>query len=85
MNPPDQWRQSVVAAPVAILALWTVRSLSSLRRGDSEGARRTVSGLLAGIVLVDLLAIMPPPFPLGATFLALFGAALVLQRVAPAT
>jgi 4-hydroxybenzoate polyprenyltransferase len=85
MNSPSHWRQPMVAAPMAIFVLWTIRSLNALWRGDSEGARRTVSGLLAGIVLVDLVAIMPSPFPLGVTFLVLFGAALVLQRVAPAT
>jgi 4-hydroxybenzoate polyprenyltransferase len=45
---------------------------------------RTVSGLLAGICLVDLLA--APPSPAGATaFVACFGAALLFQRFIPAT
>jgi hypothetical protein len=46
-----------------------------------------VSGLLAGIVLVDWLAVSPQiSHPLSAfVFLPLFGATLLLQRFAPET
>ncbi len=84
-NPPGLWRHSVVLAPVALFVVWTLRSLSHLLRGRPEGARNCVSGLLAGIVLVDLVAVMPGPFPWGVIFLLHFVAALVLQRFVPAT
>jgi len=47
---------------------------------------RIVSGLLAGIVFVDWLAVAPQcPHWLSFTFLALFAATLALQRYVPAT
>lgn len=84
-NPPSVWGRAEVAAPVLVWAVWTVRSLLLLRRPGPEGARGAVSGLLAGIVLVDLVAVLPGALPWGAVFLALFGLALLLQRWAPAT
>ncbi|MBX3746832.1 MAG: UbiA family prenyltransferase [Verrucomicrobiae bacterium] len=84
-NPPSVWGRAEVAAPVAIWAVWTARSLLLLRRPTPDGARGAVSGLLAGIVLVDMMAVLPGALPWGAVFLGLFGAALVLQRWAPAT
>ena len=84
-NPPKAWMTAGVAVPVALLAIWTLRSLSQMFRGDPEGPRRTVSGLLAGIVLVDLVALMPEPSPWGIAFLVLFGLALIFQRTVPAT
>ena len=45
----------------------------------------TVSALLAGIVLVDMLAVVPQPYPQGMIFLLLFGASLLFQRIIPAT
>jgi 4-hydroxybenzoate polyprenyltransferase len=85
MNAPADWLRAGVAAPALIFALWTLRSLSHLARQDPDGARQTVSGLLAGIVLVDLVALMPAPFPWGVVLLVLFATALVLQRTVPAT
>ena len=46
---------------------------------------RTVSGLLAGIVIVDWLAAVDVPRELAFVFLGLFLAANVFQRVVPAT
>jgi 4-hydroxybenzoate polyprenyltransferase len=46
---------------------------------------RTVAGLLAGIVLVDLLAVESRTGFMPAVFLLLFGMALLLQRFVPAT
>lgn len=46
---------------------------------------KTISGLLAGIVLVDLLSVAGGTPILTAVFIALFGLALVLQRTIPAT
>jgi hypothetical protein len=44
-----------------------------------------VSGLLAGIVLVDLLAVADQPPGVGIVFLLLFSLALLFQRFIPAT
>jgi hypothetical protein len=46
---------------------------------------RTVSGLLAGIVFVDWLAVPDVPRIFGLVFLGLFGLALLFQRFVPAT
>lgn len=85
VNPPQHWLTAAVAGPVAIFTLWTVRAMSHLWRDPGSGGRQTVSGLLAGIVLVDLVAVMPSPFPWGIVFLALFVLALLLQRYVPPT
>ena len=50
-----------------------------------QNAGRGVATLLAGIVLVDLLAVSPLSFPLWLGFAGLFGAALLFQRYVPAT
>jgi hypothetical protein len=44
-----------------------------------------VATLLAGIVLVDLLAVSPISLLLWIVFAGLFGAALLFQRYVPAT
>jgi hypothetical protein len=44
-----------------------------------------VSGLLAGIVFVDWLAVADAPKYLGLIFLVLFGLAIFFQRFVPAT
>jgi hypothetical protein len=46
---------------------------------------RTVSGLLAGIVLVDLLAVLGGTVWTGLAFACLFALALLFQRYVPAT
>jgi hypothetical protein len=46
---------------------------------------RAVSGLLAGIVFVDWLAVADAPRNFGLVFLALFGLAVLFQRFVPAT
>jgi hypothetical protein len=46
---------------------------------------RAVSGLLAGIVWVDLLAVANEPTVVAAGFVALFLLALAFQRFVPAT
>jgi hypothetical protein len=69
----------------AALALWILRCLPpALRRPDPD-LRRTISGLLAGIVLVDWLAMANAPWALSLILLSLFGLANLLQRIAPAT
>jgi hypothetical protein len=69
-----------------VLALWIAWCIGSSGKGGKMPFPRGVSGLLAGITLVDWLA---ASFSTGATFaiafLGLFLMAIVFQRVAPAT
>src|SRR5205823_5995721 len=69
-----------------VLVLWTARCVRTIFYAGEINVGRIVSGLLAGIVFVDWLAVAPqcPPW-LSATFLILFGAAQLLQRFVPAT
>jgi 4-hydroxybenzoate polyprenyltransferase len=69
----------------AIVALWIVRNLQFTYWSPEKNIGRSVSGLLAGIVLVDLLALSPEKFFLSVVFLLLFGSALFFQRFIPAT
>ena len=75
------WRAAVVAAVVLAWAAWCLRH-TLVPAGRNLGL--TVSGLLAGICLVDWLSVMPPA-PGAILFLALFGLALLGQRFIPAT
>lgn len=84
VNPSYVWTSSRFM-PAVLLVIWAGRCVAHLYRDGQAGIPRAVSGLLAGIVLVDLLAVLPAPWPWGAGFLALFGAALLFQRFAPAT
>ena len=68
-----------------ILGLWMLRSVRSTFWSAERDIGRTVAGLLAGIVLVDLLAVADAPPATGLVFLLLFVGALVFQRVVPAT
>ena len=69
----------------AVLGLWMLRCLRSTLWTADRQIGRTVSGLLAGIVLVDLLAVADAPQELALVFLFLFAAALLFQRLVPAT
>ena len=69
-----------------ILVLWIVRCARPMFQGGEVNVGRIASGLLAGIVFVDWLAVAPEcPRELSAVFLILFGATLGLQRFVPAT
>jgi UbiA prenyltransferase family len=69
-----------------ILVLWVARCTRTIFQRGAVNVGRIVSGLLAGIVLVDWLAVAPGcPHALSAVFLILFGATLGLQRFVPAT
>jgi 4-hydroxybenzoate polyprenyltransferase len=72
-----------------VLALWAVRCLQKTFWTGAVNVGRTVSGLLAGIVFVDWLAVAPVALEasreLGGVFLILFLAALLFQRFIPAT
>jgi 4-hydroxybenzoate polyprenyltransferase len=82
MNTGDYLKDALLLS--AVLGLWMVRQL---RRtfGTERNIGRTVSGLLAGIPLVDLLAVPDVPHSFAAVFLALFLLALLFQRFIPAT
>ena len=69
-----------------VLVLWIALCARTIFQGGPVNVGRIVSGLLAGIVLVDWLAVAPGcPLALSAAFLILFGATLGLQRFVPAT
>ena len=69
-----------------ILALWTARCVRTIFQAGQINVGRIVSGLLAGIVFVDWLAIAPQcPQWLGGILLLLFGATLLAQRFVPPT
>ena len=69
----------------AILMLWVLRSLRSTFWAPQREVGKTVGGLLAGIVLVDLLAVAHVPTELSVAFLVLFVLSLATQRWVPAT
>lgn len=68
-----------------VLAAWAGRSLVFTFAVKEKQIGRTVSGLLAGIVLVDLLAVAGEPMPVALAFPLLFAMALLAQREVPAT
>lgn len=68
-----------------VLTLWTLRCLRTIFWTGVPNVGRTVSGLLAGIVLVDWIAAVQTPRELGCAFIALFLSALLAQRFVPAT
>jgi 4-hydroxybenzoate polyprenyltransferase len=79
-----EYRKSAALLSV-ILGLWVLRCLRSYLWSLDRQIGRTVSGLLAGIVFVDWLAMADAPRSFGLVFLALFGLALLFQRFVPAT
>jgi hypothetical protein len=69
-----------------LVIVWVVRSLHTAFRPMSPNVPATVGGLLAGIVLVDLLAVTGGDSVwVSAAFIALFVASLIAQRFVPAT
>lgn len=69
-----------------VLALWVLRCLRTAFWTIEVNVGRTVAGLLAGIAFVDWLAVAPEISRTSSVcFLLLFLAALLTQRVAPAT
>jgi len=68
-----------------IAALWIFRCLQFTYWTPVKNIGRTVSGLLAGIVLIDLLALGGGTPLICLLFLLLFSAALLFQRWIPAT
>ena len=68
-----------------VLALWVLQCLRFLFRTSHRLIGRAVSGLLAGIVLVDMVAVVGATPATTAVFVCFFAAALWLQRSVPAT
>ena len=69
----------------ALLLLWVVRCLRFTYRPAERKIGKSVSGLLAGIVWVDLLAVADVPKSFAGVFIGLFLLALIFQRFVPAT
>jgi hypothetical protein len=71
----------------AVLLLWLARCLRTVFLGGGQSVGWIVTNLLAGITLVDWLAVAPqiPPFASAATFLILFGLTKWFQKYVPAT
>jgi UbiA prenyltransferase family len=90
---PIIWAMTMNASPViekallisTVLALWIARCLRFTFGPGERNIGRTVSGLLAGIVWVDLLAVPDVSKPLAACFIGLFLLSLLFQRFVPAT
>lgn len=70
---------------VMALGTWITRALLSTRSGAYRNVGRAVAGLLAGIVLVDLLAVCNTSPGMLVVFVILFLLTLALQRFVPAT
>ena len=70
-----------------VLVLWVAWCVRTIFQPGEVSVARIVSGLVAGIVFVDWLAVAPqiPHLLSAVVFLALFGAVQLLQRFVPAT
>jgi hypothetical protein len=85
-----KFRQTAIWVSL-ILILWIARSIYCIFLHGEINVGRVVSNLLAGIVLVDWLAIAPEiprgskTFLVTLLFLALFGLTKLLQKFVPAT
>lgn len=78
--------QQPVLLVTLIFALWTARCIRPVFEGGEVNKNRIESGLLAGIIFVDWLAIAPLcPQWLGLILLVLFGSTLLAQRFVPTT
>jgi hypothetical protein len=69
--------------PVAVLLLWVLYCLRRAYRPADRDFARAAPALMAGIVLVDWLAVVDVPRELSLVFLGLFGATLLLEGLAP--
>ena len=69
----------------AILGLWIIRCMRYTFWGEKRDIGKTVGGLLAGISLVDLLAVPLVNAELAAIFFGCFLLSLLAQRWVPAT
>jgi hypothetical protein len=78
----SDWNVPVLLALFAAWLGWCLRPLFAKK---PRAIGRTVSGLLAGIVLVDFLALQGASGAFALVFPLLFAGALLLQRFIPAT
>lgn len=83
VNQGDYKRKSMIIS--LIVVFWILRSLRSTFWSADKNIPRTVSGLLAGIILVDLLALGGGNIGVAFAFTMLFAATLLFQRFIPAT
>jgi 4-hydroxybenzoate polyprenyltransferase len=83
MNTSDARKDAMLVSLVFVL--WVARCARTIFQPGEANVGRIVSGLLAGIVLVDWLAVAPLiRHPVSAVvFLPLFGATFLLQRYVP--
>jgi len=79
----DDPGKAVILGAVS-MGIWTVWSLGHTLGRSQPHFGRTVSGLLAGICLVDLVAVSPDPAGM-ALYAGLFVLSLLSQRFVPAT
>jgi 4-hydroxybenzoate polyprenyltransferase len=70
---------------LAGFVVWLIYCGRDFFGGRKPDVGRTVARLLAGIVLVDAVAVTPVSLGVAIAFLGLFGLALLLQRFVPAT
>jgi hypothetical protein len=69
---------------VAVFALWTARCMRGIFFGTETSPARVAANLIAGMILVDWLAVAPNcPLWLNATFPGLFGLTKWLQKFLP--
>ncbi len=83
INAGEFRKEALIVA--AILAVWILRSIRYTIWEAKPQIGRTVSSLLAGIVIVDWLAVPDVRQYLSIVFIALFLLALALQQFVPAT
>ncbi len=84
MNTHEAWTPAWMVS--VILAVWAAICVRPIFEAGAMNVGRIVSGLLAGIVLADWLAIAPQcPHWLVGVLLILFGATIFSQRFIPAT
>jgi hypothetical protein len=83
VNEGDYKRRSIILG--GILAFWILRNLRFSYWSADKNIARTVGGLLAGIVLVDLLALGGGDVLVAFIFILLFAGTLIFQRFVPAT
>jgi len=84
VNPGGEDRKDALLVS-AILGLWVLRCLQRTFWAEKRDIGKTVGGLLAGIVLVDLLAVQHVAPEVAAVFFGLFILAVIAQRWVPAT
>ncbi len=83
VNPSGENRKDALLVS-AILGLWVIRCLRSTFWEGKRDVGKTIGGLLAGISLVDLLAVPLVSTELAGLFLGCFLLSLIAQRWVPA-